>query len=109
MVQDNSMAAYEAEILKKIERSQVIFEGLQGYTPFLMMLDDFKDTIKSIDDGWHLFTDINKLNELRITKFAAVSIINVLDNYKHDLVRAQEELVKLQNPDKIVNKDYDGE
>jgi hypothetical protein len=49
------------------------------------------------------------LEEMRITKLAVMSILNVLDNYRFDLKKAQEELIKLDNPKDLINKDYDNE
>ena len=64
-----------------------------------------------IDDNWHLISemDADKLREARITKLAAVSILNIIDSYKFDHEQAQKKLVELENPKTIQSSYYDSE
>jgi hypothetical protein len=97
----------EENLIKRMERSRYVLEGLKNNGPFKAVLKDFEDTVKRIDSAWHLTSDINKLTELRITKLAATSVLTCLDNYEYDLKKSTEELANLQNPDKIIDKDVD--
>lgn len=97
----------EDEYIQRIERCNFIINGLENHEPFRAIMADFLQTIKNIDGAWHLMSDINRLNELRVTKLAAVSIVNCLDNYKFDLEKSTKELAELQNPDKVIQRDVD--
>lgn len=99
----------EDELLKRMERCNFVINGLQNYEPFRAILADFETTLKNIDRVWHLTSDLNKLNELRITKLAATSLLNSLDNYKFDLEKCTKELAEIQNPDKIISRDVDND
>jgi hypothetical protein len=95
------------DLNKRIAKCNRMIEGLGNHGPFLEMLEDFKLTRQRIDDNWQLVSDEKKLQEMRITKLAIMSVINIVEDYKHDLSKAQEELVKIENPDAIIHKDYD--
>lgn len=103
---DNS-AELEDYLLERIERCTAIIEGLENNSAFKMLMDDFKRQALDIDNVWHLETDLNKLNEMRITKFATNALIMSLENYKHDLNQATEQLAKIRNSDIMIDKDYD--
>jgi len=103
----NNIQELEEELIVRIERMRFIISGLEGYKPFEEVLEMFRETRKNIDENWHLLNDITKLNELRMTKMAVNTLIEYIPNLKNDLNRYQEELIKLQNPDEIINKDYD--
>ena len=103
---DNS-EQLENYLLERIEKCTAILEGLENNAAFNMLLDDFKKSASDIDNVWHLETDLNRLNEMRITKFATNALIMSIENYKHDLDRATEQLAKMRNTDKIIDKDYD--
>ena len=46
---------------------------------------------------------------MRVTKLAVSSILTSLENYKHDMKLAQEEIAKIENPDLIIHRDWDKE
>lgn len=104
---DNSVEL-ENYLIERIEKCTSIIEGLENNSAFKALLDDFKKSAADIDTVWHLETDLNRLNEMRITKFATNAIIMSLENYKHDLEKATEQLAKLRNKDLLIDKDYDG-
>ena len=97
------------ELRLRISRCNRIVTELENNQAFKEVLDDFRQTKQRIDDNWHLISDPRQLEEMRITKLATVSLINTIETYKHDLNRAQEELIKLENPESLINKDYDTE
>jgi hypothetical protein len=106
-MQDKSTAQRLEDAHKKIEHCSFIINGLENHEPFKKLIEDFKVWQKFLDDSWHGIQDEKKLREAQMTKVATVSLINALDNYKFDLAKAQEEIVKLENPDKLVTKDWD--
>lgn len=105
LVNQKSERDYQDFLISQIDELSVIVNGLDNYAPFNKLIEKWKKTNEAIDSSWHLFTDLNKLNEARITKFAAMELINCIESLKSDLNKAQTELVKLQNPDEFINKD----
>ena len=105
--QERTIQQIETELIKEIETLSFIVNGLENYEPFRRLLNIFNETIIACDNNWHLIADLNKLNELRISKLAANSLVNTVSNLKDRLEKFQNELITLRNPDDIVNKDYD--
>jgi len=91
----------------RVAKCNRIVQGLEHHDPFVEMLSDFKDQMKRLDDSWQWLTDEKLLKEAQITKMAYLSVVNVIDNYKHDMEEAQKQLTELENPDKITGGDYD--
>jgi hypothetical protein len=104
-----SLEKIRSELQARISKCNRIILGLQSYDPFLEMLSDFKDQMKRLDESWQWITDPKLLSESQITKMAYLSIINCLDIYRHDMEEADKQIVELENPDKIVPKDFDNE
>lgn len=86
----------EKDLIGNIEKARQVIDGLEGNASYQLLINDFKDTAEKIDSVWHLQFDMGKLNEMRITKMAALSIVNALDGYKYDLQRASEQLARLK-------------
>ena len=103
---DNSVEL-ENYLIDRIEKCTTILDGLENNSAFKILLDDFKKSAADIDNVWHLETDLNRLNEMRIKKFATNALIMSIENYKHDLEKATEQLAKLRNKDVLIDKDYD--
>lgn len=106
---EKSMHQLEEELISRVAELSYIVNGLEGHEPYQKMVASFLRTRESIDANWHLISDPLKLQELRVTKYAVEELINYIPNAKADLERCQLELGKLQNPDDVVNKDYDPE
>ena len=99
----------EAQLIEKIGRCQTIISEVGQGKAWGYLIEDFTRTKQTIDNNWHLVSDVTKLAELRVTKLAIKTIMDTLLTYQHDLDLAQRELETLRNPDKIVNKDWDTE
>lgn len=104
---NREVAELENELIRRIEQASYIIDGLRDNGPYKAMVGVFKETRDAIDATWHLVGDPTKLAELRMTKMAAETLINYIPNMEADRRRLQEELVKMQNPDEIIHKDYD--
>ena len=91
----------------RIAKCNRIVQGLQSNDAFNEMLSDFKDQMKRLDDSWQWITDEKLLKEAQITKMAYLSVVNVIDTYKHDMEQADKQLTELDNSDKITGKDFD--
>lgn len=95
------------ELRNRVEKSNRIVSELENNGAFKELLSDFEEQKKRIDDNWHLVSNKEQLEEMRVTKLAVSSILNALDNYRHDFKVAQLELGKIENPDIVIGKDFD--
>lgn len=89
----------EADLIKEIEKCRTILSGLENNASYDALINDFKQAVAEVDSVWHLTFDQAKLNEMRITKFAANTLIGALDSYKFSLQRAKEQLETLKDED----------
>lgn len=103
--------SHEEKVLAGISRCNKIINGLENYEPFKMLIEDFKRSIVMADGAWHkLRTDQTaELSDLRVAKLAGEAIINVIETYKHDLHKYQEELAAIRHPDIVQGGYYDNE
>lgn len=86
----------EQDLIKIVERCTLVINGLEGNAAFQTLVEDFKNQAADIDANWHLTTDMGRLNEMRITKFATNALIMAIEHYKYDLNRALEQLAHLK-------------
>jgi len=107
MPEQNNKEESLKELRRRIEKSNRIVSELENNGAFKELLSDFEEQRKRIDDNWHLVGNKEQLDEMRVTKLAVVSLLNSLDNYRHDLKVAQLEVAKIENPDIIIGKDFD--
>lgn len=98
---------FENFLVAQVDELNFIIDGLENNPSFNMLVDKWKKTNESLDNSWHLLNDPIKFNEARITKFAAMELINCISTLKNDLARAETELFKLRNPGEFINKDVD--
>lgn len=99
----------EKYLVETIQELSYLVNGLENHGPFLKLVERWQKTNESLDASWHLFGDPVKFNEARVTKFAAMELIDCVAHLKAELGRAELEMAKLRNPTDIVNKDYDPE
>ena len=98
------------KLTKRISECQEVLDHLDKCPAWGVITRDLGEFKQYIDDNWQNIPEgDNKLRELRVTKMAYIHLLNLKDSYKVDLDNAQKELSKLQNPEKVINKDYDGE
>jgi hypothetical protein len=94
----------------RIDECQRVLEHLINCPAWEVIQRDLNQQKQFIDDNWqNLAEGDGKLKELRITKLAYMHLLQLTDKYTMDLENARRELDKLQNTDKKVVKDYDGE
>ncbi len=104
---------YREGLISKISRCQAVVTDLSQAKGFEYVVEDVKKSIQQIDDNWHFIQEgddwANKIKELRLTKMASGYIVNLVNVYKEEMKKYQEELEKIDNPDKEVHKDFDTE
>lgn len=83
-------------LMGKISRNSQIVQELENSTAWRLICEDYKKEIEKIDSTWHLVPSDKKdqLEELRVMKMALVQIVEMPENYRHDLLKAQEQLSK---------------
>lgn len=87
----------ESDLIAEIEKCRLIVDGLENNDSYKKLVADFKEASEQIDSVWHITADLNKLNEMRITKMAAQTLVTALDSYKFSLQRAKEQLELLKD------------
>lgn len=107
--QKSENQSLESDLIRKIDRCQKVISGVRDNEVIQILFEDLGETRKRIDENWHLVTEQSKLQELRVTKLAVHTLINLVENYEHDLSKAKEQLQLLRNSRHYVNKDYDNE
>jgi len=95
------------ELQDKVSRCNMILRELENNQGFRAMLEDFNKTRMNIDNNWQFIFEPDKLQEMRVTKMAVMSILNMLESYEHDKNTAAAKLVELDNEDKIISGDFD--
>lgn len=106
---ENPIEVKLEELRQRVAKCNRIITELEPNGGFKDLLSDFEATKKRIDDNWHLVSDPKQLEEMRVTKLAVSSILTSLENYRHDMKLAQEEIAKIENPDLIIHRDWDKE
>lgn len=81
-------------------------DGLENSGGWLIVLEDFSEQRQRLDDTWQNVTDEKTWFEYRITKMATMKVLNLVDDYRQDMKTALTEKYKLENPDKVIQKDY---
>ena len=105
---DPDVTVLEEALIQQIADLEFLVKGLEHYAPFKKAIEMWATTRDRIDETWHLLNpDSDKFRELRVTKYAVNTLIEFIPNLKQDLRKCQEDLVKLQNPDEFVHRDYD--
>jgi len=97
------------KLLERLEHCRKIIEGLENNEAFKLLIGDFENTAKRLDENWQWINEDKVLKEAQITKMATLSIINSLANYRHDIEQVKQQLDKLENPDKLISADFDNE
>lgn len=103
------MEKREVELKAKIQRCNEIIDGLNGCAAFKMLVDDIKEWTDRLDKTWQWIEDEKKMLEARISKMAAITVIDAVSTYERDRDTALEELSKIQDTDIKVAADYDNE
>ena len=105
--QDNQINDFQDTLVKRIDECESVLKHLEECPAWVVITRDLDRYKKAIDDNWQDITDDKKLFEMKIIKLAYMQLLNLKDSYKLDLENAQKELHKMQNPDAVINKDYD--
>lgn len=107
--QDTTIGEFTASIKEQIAELDYIVQGLKTHEPWLRAVKMFAQNKQVVDDNWHLVADMAKLQEFRITKMAADTLVYFVERLEGDIQKLRIELAKIENPNELVNKDYDGE
>lgn len=95
------------ELHNKMARCQTVIVTLENSEAWQIITEDYKQGEKAVDDSWVDVFDASKLKAFRIAKLASREINQLVNKYKQDLVTAEEQLFKIEHPDKAVTADWD--
>ena len=97
------------QLQQVVNRSKVIIDGLEHNQSWEFVLEDLSKQQKHLDDTWQFVKDEKQWFEYRITKLATMKLLNLVDDYKADMQRAETEIFTINNPDIITQKDVPNE
>ena len=100
---------FEEQIIQRITECSLVVDKLNNDPAWKIVLRDLDTLLKQIDFNWQDITDEKVLQRARTMKVAVTHLMNTKLNYENELKAAQEELVKIQNPETIIQKDADNE
>jgi hypothetical protein len=89
-----------------VNKSSIAIDNLGKNPGWEIVLADISEQKKRLDDTWQFISDEKKMQEYRVTKIAVMKILNIIDDYRADKDTALEEIYRIENPDKIISKDY---
>ena len=98
---------YEEEIISRIGECERVIGEIDGSGLWKIVIRDTEELRKTIDNTWHEITDDSQLQKARVIKFATLHILSLKERYQEEMKSKQKELRAIQNPDKIIHKDYD--
>lgn len=107
--QNQTIGEFTASIKEQIAELDYIVQGLKTHEPWLRAVKMFEQNKQVVDDNWHLVADPIKLQEFRITKMAADTLVYFVPRLEGDINKLRVELAKIENPNELMHKDYDGE
>lgn len=89
-----------------INHCQLVVDSLENNAGWLAALNDFEEQRQRLDDTWQNVSEEKAWFEYRITKLAVMKVLNLVEDYRGDMKLALEQKYKQDNPDKVIQKDY---
>ena len=103
------MAENIDQLRNRINDCQIVINELEQSSAWKVVVSDASMWVKQIDDKWQDVAEEKQLKEMRVIKMAYKYLLELPLKYKRDLDNAQAELLKVENPDKYIQKYYDEE
>ena len=97
------------QLIDKISECETVVRGVENSEAWRIILKDIDSLRAKIDDNWAMQFEAKKLDEMRVTKFAVMYLLNIINSYKSDLDIAKKEMYQIDNPNTVLNKYYDNE
>lgn len=97
------------QLRNRINDCQIVLNELEQSNAWNVVLNDANLWVKQLDDRWQDVADEKQLREMRVLKMAYKYLLDIRIKYKNDMENAKTELMRLENPDKYIQKDYDEE
>jgi len=105
----NRVASRKDELIVKISECERVVREFENSESWKIVLRDIGQMRQKIDDNWAMVFEDKKLDEMRVTKFAVMYLLNIINSYKSDMELAKKELHAIDNPNTVLNKYYDTE
>lgn len=95
-------------LLAKVSRNSTVVGELKSSSAWQIIREDFSVAKQRIDDAWAYISESepDKLRELKIAKLATIQVLTLLESYEHDLLKAQEQLAKADDPEVLNSSNY---
>ena len=97
-------------IVSRMSECNLVLNELAKNKVWQIVISDAKKNIRDLDNCWQeLVPDSKQFQEARVLKLALKTISDLPSRYGQEQKALQEELLKRQQPEEIVQKDYDME
>lgn len=97
-MQTKSASQLKEELIDRSSRALKVVEGLETSDAWRIILEDQNENIRKIDLTWQFVpkSEEKRLDDLRIMKMASMTIVNLIQHYKSDIERCQEEIKRIE-------------
>lgn len=97
------------KLILRMSECETVINDLDNSPLWKIVMRDTQEESQQLDDNWQAIWDEKKLMAARVLKFACKHLVDLKYKYTEELKDIKKTLFILQNPDKEIRKDYDGE
>jgi len=105
---ENMENKYKEDLQDRLGECSVVVNDLVSTQAWKILLKDMNKQKQNIDDCWQN-TKADQLDALKAIKMGVMHVINVPVSYQQEKDYIEKELEKIDNPEEVINKDYDNE
>lgn len=99
---------YKEGLQNRLGECSIVVDELENSVAWKVLLRDTKKQQELIDSNWQ-DTKPEKIEAMKALKRATMHILAIPDQYKQEKEIIEKELDDMENPDKVIQKDYDNE
>jgi len=95
------------KIILRISECEQVVNNLENTPAWQVVHNDMVEGEKQLNDNWQNIWDEKQMLAAKVLKFAYQHILELKGKYKEELMALKKELSIIENPNKIIRKDYD--
>ena len=105
---ENMENKYKEDLQDRLGECSIVMNDLKSTQAWKILLKDMEKQQANIDGCWQN-TPADKIESLKVLKMGVMHVINVPVSYQQEKDYIEKELEKIDNPEEVINKDYDNE
>ena len=95
------------KIILRISECEQVVNNLENTPAWQVVHNDMVEGEKQLNDNWQNIWDEKQMLAAKVLKFAYKHVLELKGKYKEELTALKKELSIIENPNKIIRKDYD--